>query len=153
MSVSSGVYPVYENQFTIDTSGRAGTTSSKKPIADLETFEVTFDNNVEEWSPMTEQGWKRRLMTGKGVSVKLSGKRNLGDDGNDYVAGLALKSGQDTCSVLDWTFPNGDKLTMPCVVSVTACGTGKSTDVGPLEFECMSDGKPTYTPHTTGSGG
>jgi hypothetical protein len=33
---------------------------------------------------------------------------------------------------------------VPCVINVTSAG-GDSTNVEPLEFECLSDGKPTFT--------
>ena len=143
-TVSSGVYPVYENQFKINTKGRDTGTTNLVPIADMESFSVSFDDNVEEWTPMTSEGWVRRLKTGKGLTISLNGKRNVGDAGNDYVAGMAFKSGQACNSELEWTFPNGDKVLVPCVINVTSAG-GDSTNVEPLEFECLSDGKPTFT--------
>lgn len=145
MAVASGVYPVYENQFRINTKGRTTGETNLVTIADMETFSVSFDDNVEEWTPMTSEGWVRRLKTGKGITISLNGKRNVGDAGNDYVAGLAFLSGQDCNSELEWVFPNGDKVLIPCVINVTA-GGGDSTNVEPLEFECLSDGKPTFTP-------
>lgn len=147
-TVTSGVYPVYENQFKINTKGRTnGTTNDLVTIADMESFSVSFDDNVEEWTPMTTEGWVRRLKTGKGITISLNGKRSVGDVGNDYVASLAWKSGQECNSELEWTFPNGDKVVIPCVINVTACG-GDSTNVEPLEWECLSDGKPTFTAAT-----
>jgi hypothetical protein len=145
MATTSGVYPVYENQFKINTKGRTTGETALVPIADMENFSVSFDDNVEEWTPMTTEGWVRRLKTGKGITISLSGKRNIGDAGNDYVAGLAFLSGQACNSQLEWTFPNGDKVLMDCVINVTSAG-GDSTNVEPLEFECLSDGKPTFTP-------
>lgn len=142
MATTSGVYPVYENQFKINTNGRT-TSAQMVDIADMETFSVSFDDNVEEWTPMTSEGWVRRLKTGKGITISLSGKRNIGDPGNDYVAGLAFSSGQACNSQLEWTFPNGDVVTIDCVINVTSAG-GDSTNVEPLEFECLSDGKPTF---------
>lgn len=144
MATTSGVYPVYENQFKINTSGRATGTTSMVTIADMESFSVSFDDNVEEWTPMTSEGWVRRLKTGKGITISLSGKRNIGDAGNDYIAGLAFLSGQACNSQLEWTFPDGSKVLMDCVINVTSAG-GDSTNVEPLEFECLSDGKPTFT--------
>ena len=143
-TVSSGVYPVYENQFKINKSGRTTGTDNMVTIADMESFSVSFDDNVEEWTPMTTEGWVRRLKTGKGITISLNGKRNVGDAGNEYIEGLAWKSGQACNSQLEWTFPNGDKVLMDCVINVTSAG-GDSTNVEPLEFECMSDGKPTFT--------
>lgn len=143
---TTGVYPVYKNQFEINTDGR-GSDGTFVTIADMESFSVSFDDNVEEWTPMDTEGWTRRLKTGKGMTISLSGKRNVGDAGNDYVAGLAWKSGQDCNSTLKWNFPNGDSVVIPCVINVTEAG-GDSTNVEPLAFECMSDGKPSFTAAT-----
>lgn len=142
-TVTSGVYPVYKHQFQICTTGRPadGATGTYADIADMESFSVSFDDNVEEWTPMTTEGWVRRLKTGKGITISINGKRNVGDTGNNYIAGLAFKSGQDCNSSLKWTFPEGTVVTIPCVINVTAIG-GDSTNVDPLEFECLSDGKP-----------
>jgi hypothetical protein len=87
-------------------------------------------------------------MTGKKLSISLSGKRNEGDSGNDYVAGLAWKDGLDCSTKAEWTFPSGAKLSFNCVVNVTTPGGGDSTNVDGLEFELICDGKPTFTPAT-----
>ena len=143
--ITSGVYPVFENEFKIGIKGKASTTEEMKTIADLENFSVALDNKVQEWTPMTTQGWVRRLQTGKGFSITLSGKRNVGDDGNDYVAGLMFKSGQDVNSKFEWIMPDGTSIAFDCVVNISSAG-GASTDVDVLEFEVMSDGAPTVTP-------
>ena len=49
-----------------------------------------------------------------------------------------------------WTFPSGAKLEFDCVINVTTPGGGDSTNVDSLEFDLMSDGKPTYTPASAG---
>lgn len=140
-TVKTGVYPVYENQFKVGASSEELTT-----IADMETFSVALDNGVEEWNPMDQEGWVRRLMTAKSVTISIAGKRNYGDTGNDYVAGLALKNGRDAEGCLEWTFPNGDTLLFEnAIYNITNWGGGDSTNVIPLEFDVMSNGKPTYT--------
>lgn len=143
----TGVYPCYENQLSVDTTGGDGSTEeSLKTIADMESFSVSIDGNVEEWSPYDAEGWMNRLVTGKSLTISVTGKRNVGDAGNDYIAGLALKNGQDCNTTVNWNFPSGAKLVMPCVVSVTEWGTGDSRAVAPLAFDLMSRGKPTFTP-------
>lgn len=140
----SGVYPVYQNQFKVNTAA-SGSTASYSAIADMETFSISIDNNVEEWTPFTTEGWTRRLMTGKSITITVAGKRNVGDTGNDYVAALFNKNGADAQADFQWTFPDGATLTFSdAVVNVTNIGSGDSTNVGPLEFEIMSNGKPTY---------
>lgn len=142
----TGVYPVWENKFKISTSGRSNATMSV--IADMESFSVSIDGNVEEWSPLDMEGWMRRMVTGKSLTISVSGKRNIGDAGNDYVAGKAWCTGADCETKFEWEFPTGAKLEFDCVLNVTNPGGGEGRNVAPLEFEVMSDGKPQYTPAT-----
>lgn len=146
MANTTGVYPVFKNMFKIDKTGGTGATAENLvTIADMENFSVSIDGNVEEWKPFDQEGWTRRLVTGKALTVSVSGKRNIGDAGNDYVAGLALKTGADSHTTVVWTFPSGATLTIPCVINVTEWESGDSTAVAPLAFDIMSDGKPTFT--------
>ena len=106
---NSGVYPCYENQFQIDTAGGSGNAAALKPIAGMESFSVAIDGNVEEWKPFEAAGWTRRLVTGKSLTISITGKRNIGDEGNDYVNSLALKTGSGASTTLVWTFPRRSK--------------------------------------------
>lgn len=146
MAEKLGVYPVFDIEFLISMQGKVShdATEGLVPIAEMETFEPSIDGNVEEWTPMDTKGWVRRLMTGKGFSISLSGKRHEGDPGNDYVAGLALKTGTECSTTTAIEFPNGDQMVFDCVVNVTKNFGGDSTAVSGLEFELQSDGKPTY---------
>lgn len=137
----TGVYPCYENQFKIKNANEFVS------IADLESFSVAFDNGVEEWTPFETEGWIRRLLTAKGVTISVTGKRNIGDTGNDAVAALAWQNGRDAEKDVQWTFPDGTVVVFAdAVINVTNVGSGDSTNVGPLEFEIQSNGKPTVTP-------
>lgn len=140
----TGVYPVHNNQFKIATDGRAGATMVV--IKDLETFSPGIDANTEEWTPMDQEGWIRRAVTGKGLTIGFSGKRNYGDPGNDYVAGLLLETGQGVETKFEWIMPSGAKLELDVVVNLTTPAGGDSTNIDTLEFEILSDGKPTFTP-------
>ena len=145
MSNQSGVYPCYKNQFQINTATTGE--AAMKTIADCETFSVSFDNGVEEWHPFDTEGWVRRLLTSKGVTVSVTAKRNVGDAGNDFVAGLAWKNGRDSEADAQWTFPDGTVVKFTgAVINVTNVGSGDSTNVAPLEFEIQSNGKPEVTP-------
>lgn len=135
---ASGVYPVYQNQFQIGADQE-----TMMNIAEMETFSVTFDNGVEEWKPFESEGWTRRLMTAKSVTIAINGKRNAGDPGNDFIAGLAFANGRAAEATLQWTFPDGTKVVFEdAVINVIALGSGDSTGVAPLEFEALSNGRP-----------
>jgi len=142
----TGVYPVWENKFKIGSGGRSSTADQMVTIADMESFSVSIDGNVEEWSPMEAEGWLRRMVTGKALTISLTGKRNIGDAGNDYVATNAWGTGAGCESKFEWEFPSGAKLAFDCVLNVTNPGGGDSRNAAPLEFEVMSDGKPVFTP-------
>lgn len=138
---ASGVYPCYDNQFKVKVG------EAFKVIADMESYSVSFDDGVEEWNPYDAGGWVRRLKTAKGITISAAGKRNVGDAGNDYIAGLFMKNGRECEVDFQWTFPDGGVLEMTgAVINVTALGAADATNVAPLEFDIMSNGKPTYTP-------
>ena len=142
---ANGVQPAYSLQFGVNTSGRTGETTTV--VKDATSLSIAIDGKVEEWTPMDSEGWVRRLMTGKSITVTMGGKRNYGDPGNDYVAGLALKNGTDCNSVFSVIFPDGGKLSFDCVINVTALG-GEAPSVSELSWTVLSDGKPTYTEAT-----
>lgn len=140
---TTGVYPCYENQFQIATAADGEATAA---IADCESFSVSFDNGVEEWTPFDTEGWTRRLLTAKSITISVTAKRNVGDAGNDAVAELAWSNGRDAERNFTWTFPDGTEVAFAdAVINVTNVGAGDSTAVAPLEFEILSNGKPTVT--------
>ena len=147
------VYPVYTNVFEIGTAGRTGTSSDMKAIADIETFSPAFESTTQEWTPMDLEGWSRSAVSGKKFSIELSGKRSYGDDGNDYLAGMANKIGQDCETTFKWTMPNGAVLSFDCVCDVTEIGGGDSTNMDSLKAKIICDGKPTYTAPSSSNGG
>lgn len=147
--VTGGVFPVFDNEFFVSTNGRGTGTGEDKyqtctfeKVADMENFSVAIDTNVEEWTPMDTRGWTRRLATGKGFSISLSGKRHVGDAGNDYVASKRFATGTDLNTAFKWVMPDGTSIFIDCVLNLSSAG-GDSTNVEGLEFEIMSDGEPT----------
>ena len=142
MAKINGVYLCSDNMFQI-----GKTEDSLMDIKETESFSVSFDNGIEEWTPFDAEGWGRRLMTAKSITISVTGKRYVGDPGNDFVAGLAFKNGRGAEAILQWTFPDGTKvLFKDAVINVGALGSGDSTAVAPLEFEALSNGKPEVVP-------
>ncbi|MDE6210077.1 MAG: hypothetical protein K2M73_10465 [Lachnospiraceae bacterium] len=150
--VRTGVNPVNEITFGVCITGRPEDaeleTAQYTTVKDAESLSIAMDGQVEEWNPMDRAGWTRRLMTSKSISISMGGKRNYGDAGNDYVASLAWKNGQDVNSAMKITFPNQDALIIPCVINVTSMA-GDSTAIDALEWEALSDGKPIYVTYQT----
>lgn len=148
--VKKGVNPSNEIKFGVCMDGRPEDLKSAEytPVKDAESLSISIDNGIENWNPMDADGWQRALTTAKSLSISMGGKRNYGDPGNDFVAGLAWKNGQDCNSAMEVTFPNQDKLYIPCVISTNSLG-GDSTGIDALEWEVHSDGKPEYVSYPT----
>lgn len=140
------VHPVYKLKFKVGTKGLTSEEADMAIVKNMETFEISVDGNVEDWTPMETDGWARNLMTGKSFSISLKGKRDVGDPGNDYVAAAAWKDGLDCSTKAEIEFPDGSKLTFDAVLDVKTIEGADSTNVAPLEFDMLGDGKPVYTP-------
>lgn len=144
----TGVFPCYTNQFSVGIKGESSTLADMKSIAEMESFSIKMDGKPAEWTPYDTEGWIKRLMTEKGFTISVSGKRSVGDPGNDYLADLAWKNGRDCNTMFIWNFPSGARLEFNAVINVSAIGAGKSTDIGQLEFDALSNGKPNFVPAT-----
>ena len=118
--------------------------STFSEIADLEEMNITIENNIETWYSIKDGGWQNALMTARALSGSFTGKRCLGDAGNDYLDSLRYVNGAE--AVADWEieFPNGAKLAFTAVVGLTDI-LGSATDVAPLNGDLTGKGKPTYT--------
>jgi hypothetical protein len=141
--VSAGVFPVHNNKFEVETAE-----STWSEIANLESFSPAFNATVETWNAMENEGWESALKTGASWALSLAGKRTIGDAGNDFLAGKRFAMGQDAYVNVRWTMPTGTVITQRMVASVKADGTGDTTNVGKLEVDLQSDGKPTVTTPT-----
>lgn len=143
MADTPKVYPVYDNKFRVGVDGAA---TADTVIANLTNFAPSIEGGVEEWNAMEAQGWGDAMMTNKKLSFSFQGKRTYGDPGNDFIAGLAWKSGNDVVAPFEWELPSGAKVTFDAIINVTTPAGGDSTAVDALEFEVKCKGKPTFIP-------
>ena len=141
--VTNGVFPVHAGSFEVNTSKNESPTWST--VAELEEVNVEVENTTETWNSFAAGGWQSALVTGKAAKITLKGKRCVGDEGNDLIAGKLLLTGQDAYIAARIVHPDGTTLTwnqMACAVKNNGAG-GKATDVGALEAELTAHGKPT----------
>lgn len=140
------VYPVHNNIFKFGSGGVDSAPDQMLMVKDLENFAPSIDGTVEEWYAMDAAGWAKAAMTGKKLSFSFKGKRSVGDPGNDYIASLAWKFGQDVMTKFEWTMVSGTKLTCVVVVNVKTPGGGDTTNIDGLEFDVTCYGKPDIAP-------
>ncbi len=142
-TITVGQYSVSNCKVKIKTATEPSETYSE--IADLEEMSLSIENNVETWYSINDEGWQNALLTAKALSGSFSGKRTLGDAGNDYVEGLRYKIGKDAEADWEIEFPDGSKLDFTAVTALTDI-LGAATDVAPLSGDLTGKGKPTFTP-------
>lgn len=142
-TISIGQYSVSNCKVKIKTATSPSETYSE--IADLEEMSLSIENNTETWYSINDGGWQNALLTGKALSGSFSGKRTLGDTGNDYLEGLRYKIGKDAEADWEIEFPDGSKLDFTAVTALTDI-LGAATDVAPLSGDLTGKGKPTFTP-------
>ena len=142
-TITVGQYSVSNCKVKIKTATEPSETYSE--IADLEEMNLSIENNVETWYSINDEGWQNALLTGKALTGSFSGKRCLGDAGNDFIEGLRYAIGKDAEADFEIDFPDGSKLEFTAVVALTDI-LGAATDVAPLSGDLTGKGKPTFTP-------
>lgn len=144
-TVTVGQYAVSECKVKVKTSTADTQTAVCSEIADLEEVNLSLENNTETWYSIKDGGWQNALLTAKALTGSFSGKRTLGDAGNDYLESLRYKMGKS--AEADWQieFPDGSKLEFTAVTALTDI-LGAATDVAPLSGDLTGKGKPTFTP-------
>ena len=141
--ITVGQYSVSNCKVKVKTATNPTETYSE--IADLEEMNLSIENNTATWYSINDGGWQNALLTAKALTGSFSGKRTLGDTGNDYLDGLRYKIGKE--AEADWQieFPDESKLEFTAVTALTDI-LGSATDVAPLSGDLTGKGKPTFTP-------
>ena len=137
---TAGQYAVSECKVEVKTDAE-----EYSSIADLEELSISVDNNTETWYSINDGGWQNALLTAKALSGSFSGKRTVGDKGNDYLDSLRYNIGKAAEADFKITFPDESTLEFTAVVALTDL-LGSATDVAPLSGDLTGKGKPKYTP-------
>lgn len=145
MPETGRVYPVHDNKFKFGINGLASEDAEMVVPMDLTNFSPVIDGTTEDWFAMDAEGWSKSAVVGKKLSFSFQGKRSVGDPGNDYIAGMALKMGPDAMTKFEWVMVSGATMKFDCVINVTTPGGGDTASLDALEFEAICYGKPEFT--------
>lgn len=137
---STGAYPVHSNMFKVNVNNRF------IPVKGIETFDVAFENNVESWYQLEHDGWESSAKTGAKWNISFSGKRIIGDPGNDFLASSIMKN---IITDIQWIFPDGSSLSQRMIVTAEEYG-GDTVGVNAIKVKMTSTGKPVFLPAKRG---
>lgn len=145
VKITIGQYSVSECKVKVKTSDASAQTPVYSEIADIEELSLSIENTTNTWYSINDGGWQNALLTAKALSGSFSGKRTLGDTGNDFLDGLRYKLGKEAEADWEIDFPDGSDLKFTAVTALTDI-LGNATDVAPLSGDLTGKGKPTFTP-------
>ena len=143
----NGNYPVHGCKFEMDLNDGQGATPQFVEVIDLESIDIGIDTGVQTWNPLDQNGWQAALATTKALTIGVSGKRNVGDPGNDHLANKLYATGRDCDAAYRITFPNADTLSGKAVASANSA-LGASGDVAGIGMDLISNGQPTFAQGT-----
>ena len=133
------VVPVNKNNFQIKVTG--GETYS--PIANMESFEISFDANTETWNSIELHGLgQNALKTGIALSLSFDAKRSYGDPGSDELWSTAYSVGEEANREFKWIMADGTEVDFTAVVAISSLG-GDANAVETMSVELTVIGVPT----------
>lgn len=114
-----------------------------KQICGLTSVKPDFSGSVETFYTLESAGWQEAFKTGTALKITCTGKRKLGDPGQDKVASLVGANGTDALKPTTWTLPDGTKYKFNGVYDVKNVGGGEGNGMDEIEFDVYCNGKPT----------
>ena len=117
-----------------------------KQIKGLTSVKPEFSGSVETFYTLESEGWQEAFKTGNALKLTCSGKRKIGDEGQDAVAALVSGTGTDVIAPTTWELPDGTTYTFNGVYDVKNIGGGEGNAMDTIEFDIYCNGKPTKTP-------
>ena len=133
---NSGVMICAKNKFKVGATEEAAVMP-----ADMNTMNVEFTTKEIAWNPHDTNGRTKRIDVLTDIIFTGSGMRNVGDEGNDFIADMATESGSDREGYAEATMPDGKVIKLyNAVYEVSNVGTGAAVDGTPIEWKIKSNG-------------
>lgn len=109
----------------------------------------SWDPTVVTYYKRSGQGFQGGTKTGNAFTITVESYHISEDAGQKIIAATMFKFGKEAKVACEYTFGNGDVLTFNATVKITRMGGGATTDLAPLNYDLICDGKPTFTPAVT----
>ena len=138
--ISSGMYKVYENEFLVGDTKETATCPSR-----IKNFSVTTEDGTEEWNDFENGVWSLIAGTTKKLTFKLTGLRDVGNTGNDYLESKLFATGVQKEGYFCWNLPSVKSIEWDKAIYKTDLPGGDSPSLAPIEVEITSNGRPKVT--------
>lgn len=135
----------YKNKYEICTEPEKDDLTATWAVigAGISTVDPAFDDETDDTAYYDGQGFGSETVTGVKASLTFTGHRQLGDEAQDYVIGMALEVGNKRETKLRWTQADGKQITGPVTISGIKGSGGDANAKQDFEFKASFNGKPT----------
>ena len=132
------------NEVHIGTAESSGTWSYSKLCKGIESMEFNENEQNQQYFFLCGQGFAHNEVTGSAPELVISGRRIVGDDAQDYIAGkqFALGTNRNTSVKI---VAEGKIITCDATIGAITSFGGATLDVNAFGCTIRFNGKPTVT--------
>jgi len=109
-------------------------------IGGIEDFTFDSEEEVQTGFFVSAGGAGYSDVTAGRLTISVTGKRIVGDIGQDYIDGLNNSFGSARKSTLTVTFDSGTIYTIPCSIEISSLSGGAAEELESFEVTFHSDG-------------
>lgn len=135
----------YKNKYSIDVKGEKDpeTAEDFEPLAaGIATVEPSFEEETDDTAYYDGGGMGSLDVTGLNTSLSFSGHRVNGDKAQDYIVGLAFKTGEERKTSLKWERADGKTIKGTVTISEITPTGGDANAKETFECTITFDGQP-----------
>src|SRR5690606_23367689 len=114
--------------------------------AGISNIEPEFADETDDTMYYDGEGFGSEDVTGVRASLTFTGHRKVGDEAQDYIAGLAFEVGEGRRTKFKWEQADGRTITGDVTVSNIKTSGGDANAKQTFEFTVTFNGKPEVTP-------
>ena len=134
----------WANSIYIGTSESGGTWSYSKLCKGIESMEFNENEQNQQYFFLCGEGFAHNETTGSAPELVISGRRIVGDDAQDYIAGKQFALGTARNSSIK-IVAEGKQITCDCTIGAITSFGGSTLDVNAFGCTIRLNGKPTVT--------
>ena len=136
--------PNWANEIYIGTQESSGTWTYAKLCKGIESMEFNANEQSQQYFFLCGQGFAHNETTGAAPELTISGRRIVGDDAQDYIAGKQFALGTDRNSSVK-IIAEGKQITCDCSIGDVTTFGGSTLDINSFGCTIRFNGKPTVT--------
>ena len=141
--------PVWKNEVYVGTALSNSTWTYSKLCEGIESMEFSANEQNQQFFFLCGQGFAHNETTGAAPQITVSGRRIVGNDAQDYIAGKQFALGPDRNTSVKIIAEGKQIVCGATIGDVTSFG-GSTLDVNSFGCTLYFNGQPTVTTATSG---